>query len=105
MAYERVDADHADPQQKLLLNADRLGAAVLSIARQTGAEIRERPIWPGAESTMRYAEPVEGLRIASGLEEAAAYVVRDYIRYARRDGRSWLEIGIVLEMRLDPARR
>jgi hypothetical protein len=46
--------------------------AVLGLAGQIGAEIRERPVWPGAAGIMGCAEPAEGLRIVRTLEAAAA---------------------------------
>jgi hypothetical protein len=68
-------------------------AAVLRIARETGVPIGSRQIWPDSATTVHYAEPAAGLRIARALEHAAVRVVRDYIRDARVAGLWWHEIG------------
>lgn len=72
------------------------GAAVQRIAREIGAAILSRPVYPGAASTEHYAEPGAGIRIARALEQAAAQVTRDYIRHAREGGKGWQEIGAAL---------
>ena len=76
-------------------------SAVLRLAEAEGAQIRERPIWPGAASATRYAEPLAGIRAAQTLERTAARTVRDYVRYARSDGIGWQEIGEALGLAED----
>ena len=71
-------------------------SSALRIAEAEGAEIRERPVWPGALSTMRYAEPLAGIRAARTLTRTAERVVGDYVKHARVDGISWQEIGEAL---------
>jgi len=70
--------------------------AALRIAQASGAEIRERPLWPGSYSTVRYAEPLAGIRAAVTARDAAARVVGDYVQRAREDGADWLDIGRAL---------
>jgi len=78
---------------------DAYGAArssIVRIAQEQGAQVRERPLWPGAQITMRYAEPLAGIRAATTLQHAAQRAARDYIRLAREDKASWQEIGDAL---------
>ncbi len=79
-------------------------SAVLRAAQAAGAPIRERPIWPGAASTMQYAEPLAGLRAARALEDTARRVTGDYIRYARQDGATWTQVGEALGLDADGER-
>src|SRR5260370_38584105 len=74
------------------------GSAVLRVAEAQGTKIRERQVWPGAYSTMRYAEPVAGIRAALVMQRAAGRVVDDYVKYARQDGASWRGIGEALAL-------
>ena len=70
---DETDTDPAGARRKVALEAQMAArSAVLGVAGQIGAEIRERPVWPGAAGTMGCAEPAEGLRIARTLEAAAA---------------------------------
>ncbi len=71
-------------------------ASVRRLAEAEGTEIRELPVWPGAFSTMRYAEPLAGIRAARTLARAAERAVGDYVKHARRDGISWQETGEAL---------
>jgi hypothetical protein len=66
---------------------------VIRLAAANGAEIREKPLWPGAHSVVRYAEPLAGIRAGVVVSNAASREVRDYITRAREDGAGWLEIG------------
>ncbi len=75
--------------------------SVMRMVEAAGGEVRERPAWRGANRTTRYAEPSAGIRAALVLKRAAASVLQDYIRSARRDGLTWREIGTALE--LEPA--
>jgi hypothetical protein len=62
---DETDTDPAGARRKVALEAQMAArSAVLRVAGQLGAEIRERPVWPGASRTMKHAEPAEGLRIA-----------------------------------------
>jgi hypothetical protein len=80
-------------------------AAVLRIARETDVPIGSRQIWPDSATTVHYAEPAAGLRIARALEHAAVRVVGDYIRRARVDGVWWHEIGEALGLGPDAKER
>jgi len=79
-------------------------SSILRIAQEQGAQVGERPIWPGAQSTMRYAEPVAGIRAAITLQYAAQRAVRDYVRLAREDRASWQQIGEALGLAADGER-
>ncbi len=70
-------------------------------AQTGGAEVRERPIWPGSASTTRYAEPLAAIRAARVLEDAARRVARDNVRYARQDGATWQQVGEALGLAAD----
>jgi hypothetical protein len=73
-------------------------SSVLYLAQLGGADIRERPVWPGAISTMRYAEPLAGIRAAQTVRSAADRVTDDYVRHARAEGTAWCHIGEALEL-------
>jgi hypothetical protein len=79
-------------------------ASVLRIAKASGAEIRERPSWPGASSTTRYAEPLAGLRAAQTVQHAAGRVAGEYMKDARAEGIGWREIGEALGLADDGER-
>ena len=79
-------------------------ASVLRIAKASGAEIRERPSWPGSVSTTRYAEPLAGLRAAQTVQHAAGRVADDYMKDARAEGIGWREIGEALGLANDGER-
>ena len=70
--------------------------SVIRLAAANGAEIREKPLWPGAHSVVRYAEPLAGIRAGIVVSSAAQRAVRDYLARAREDGVPWLEIGRAL---------
>jgi len=75
---------------------------VLKLAQDGGAEIRQRPAWPGSYSVVRYAEPLAGLKAAVVASKATGRVTGDYITRAREDGFSWLEIGRALGIDGEP---
>jgi hypothetical protein len=79
--------------------------AVHRIAVQAGGEIIGEQPWPGSADTIRRVSAAAGLRAAHRLELAARRQIRDYIGAARQDGRSWHEIGAVLEAGADAADR
>src|SRR5262249_24095491 len=64
-------------------------ALIVRLAEVAGAEIREHPVWPGAASTVREAEPMTGIRAALAAHLAAAAAARHYIAEARADGMTW----------------
>jgi hypothetical protein len=68
-------------------------SSVRRLAEAEGAEIRERPVWPGAFSTTRYAEPLAGIRAAQILTRTADRVAGEYVKHARVEGIGWREIG------------
>jgi hypothetical protein len=79
-------------------------SAALRLADARGAEIRERPAWPGAAITTRYAEPLAGIRAAQTVRHAADRVAGDYVKYARVEGIGWREIGAALGLAQDGQR-
>lgn len=79
--------------------------SVVRMVEAAGGEVRERPIWRGANSTTHYAEPGAGIKAALLLQRAANSAVHDYIRYARQDGLTWQEIGAALDLETDAAER
>jgi len=79
-------------------------SSVRRLAEAEGAEIRERPVWPGAFSTTRYAEPLAGIRAAQTVQRTAERVADDYVRHARVEGIGWREIGEALGLGEDGQR-
>lgn len=86
--------------RRLAIDAARDAArnATYTIARDTGATIITRPIYPGSDYTVR-DEPLAGLTTARDIELAARSTARDHIRRAREAGHSWHEIGIAMHIR------
>lgn len=73
--------------------------AVLDIARQSGGRIVTRTVFrdrPDLDMRVPSAEPMLGIRIAAGLEQAARRLAGDYVAQAREDGHAWHEIGTAL---------
>jgi hypothetical protein len=75
--------------------------AVLRAARADGTEVRDRKAWRTSSFTFPVAEPLAGIRYAMTAQAAAARVADSYIRYAREDGRTWLQIGQALALQAD----
>ena len=70
--------------------------APINLARDAGAQIISRPIFPGAHSFTSEVEPLAGLRAIRDIELGARHTARNYIRDARETGHSWHEIGTAL---------
>ena len=79
-------------QQRLLAHAPGRD----QIAQAGGAEIRERPLFPGAIPVSRYAEPLAGIKAAEILADTAARIRREYTERARAEGITWRQIGEAL---------
>jgi hypothetical protein len=73
-------------------------AAIMRMARAAGAEICERPVWPGAASTLAYAEPGAGMHYARMVADAAHHAEHSYIGHAREHGMTWQQIGQALNL-------
>ncbi len=73
-------------------------AAILRMARASGAPVRERPIRPGYTLTTDDTEPVTGIGFALMLQDAARRKIHDYIKRARQDGVAWQQIGEALRL-------
>lgn len=80
-------------------------AAILRMANVSGTQIQHRPAWPGAASTIRYAEPAAGIKFARMLEAAARHFERGYVQHAREMGLTWEQIGHALELKGDHGHR
>jgi hypothetical protein len=72
--------------------------AVLAMAREAGAEVGERPIWPGKTFTVRDVAPEAGIRFAVVLAGTARHKLHSYIKQARQDGLTWQQIGHALRL-------
>lgn len=76
--------------------SDAARRAVIGLARDRGAELTTRAMFPGSELTVRDLEPLEGARAARDIELGARRAARDYIRAAREAGHGWDQIGQAL---------
>jgi hypothetical protein len=74
----------------------RMCQAAIQIAEAGGADVHERPMFPGAISVSRYAEPLAGIRAAQTLADSAARIRREYTQYARAEAITWQQIGQAL---------
>jgi len=70
--------------------------AVISLARDRGAEFITREAYRGSDMTTRDLEPLTGTRAARDIELGARRAAREYIRAAREAGHSWERIGQAL---------
>jgi hypothetical protein len=78
--------------------------AIISLARDRGAELTSRPIVPGSGLTIRDPPPLDGARAARDIELGARHAARDYIRAARESGHTWDQIGHALGLAPDTNR-
>lgn len=85
-------------QKKAFTEAEHsVKTLIIRLASDAGAEIRERPAWPGAAvSSVREPEPVTGLLAALSAQQAARAAVLSYVAAARGDGLTWDQIGQAL---------
>lgn len=74
----------------------RMCQAAIQIAEAAGADVHERPMFPGAISVSRYAEPLAGIRAAKILADTAARIRGEYVARARAEGIAWPQIGQAL---------
>jgi hypothetical protein len=77
---------------------DQARAAAERIALGSGAQIIRRPIFPGAQASVRDVEPLAGARAARKIELGARAAALGYIRAAREAGHGWDQIGQALGM-------
>ena len=75
---------------------DHARRAVISLARNRGAELTIREADRHSGMTARDLEPLTGARAARDIELGARHAARDYIRQAREAGHSWDQIGHAL---------
>lgn len=94
-----VTSDRDDPDDAARDEARQaVDAAVLRMARAAGAEIRERPAWPGSLIVSYSAAPADGIRFALMLRGYAHSRLSDYIRQGRKDGLTWEQVGEALNL-------
>jgi hypothetical protein len=88
------DTNPDNPQQRMAAARAAAGREAFRLARDTGAAIVTRPMFPGEKlPTVRDVEPLDGARAARDLELAARRTAREYIRQAREAGHSWDQVG------------
>ena len=100
--YDSVFAQPGqDPEHTARQEAGRsIDTAVLRMARTARAGIcQRRPFGPDSALTAEYAEPFAGIRYALMLWDAAQRKVREYIKYARQEGLTWVQVGEALNLR------
>lgn len=85
---------NAEQRWQAARNEARRAARLL--ARDSGATTITRPLYPGAETTVRDVEPLAGATAARDVELGARHTARDYVRQAREAGYGWDEIGRAL---------
>ncbi len=78
--------------------------SALNLARDAGAQVISRPIFPGAHTTTGDVEPLAGLQASRDIELGARHIARGYIRDAREAGHGWQAIGIALDLTPDADR-
>jgi hypothetical protein len=89
--------------QDIVTNAYwRMRQAAIQIAQAAGAEIHERPAFPGSISIHQHAEPLAGIRAAQILADCAARIRRDYTQLARGEAITWQQIGQALSLDQGP---
>lgn len=93
-------AEHSDPDDQARDEGRRaVEAAILRMARAAGAQIHQRPAWPGAAAcTISYVAPAAGMRYTQMLIGAARNAEHSYIRYAREQGLTWQQVGEALNL-------
>jgi hypothetical protein len=96
MTEDLSAGDFTLPRQPALDSYYEQEIAVVNDARREGTAVQSRPAFPGALSTITFAEPLAGIRLARARAAAARRVTGDYIRHARQAGHSWHAIGQAL---------
>lgn len=76
--------------------------AAIDLARSEGTRLTTRPAFPGSGIVASDLQPLEGVRAAHQIEAGARFAAREYIRQAREDDASWLEIGRALGLAPSP---
>jgi hypothetical protein len=88
------------PEERVREEGSRsVDATVLRMARAVGAEIHQRrPFGPGSALTVDYADPAAGIRFAATLRDSAQQKIREYIKDARQEGLTWVQVGEALRL-------
>jgi hypothetical protein len=88
-----------EAREKAISAARRAASrAAIDLARANGAQVINRPAFPGAQSTIQDVEPLAGLRATRQVELAARFNARGYVRDAREAGHIWQQIGEALDL-------
>jgi hypothetical protein len=85
-----------DDQRRAARNAAR--NAILSLARDAGAELVKRSLFSDSDYTISDVEPLAGMRAARQLELGAREGTAGYIRAAREAGYTWHDIGTAMRL-------
>lgn len=76
---------------------------IIRAARAEGVDVRERKLsWSSSGLTTLRAEPLAAIRYARIARGAAARAIEAYIKIAREDGLTWLQVGQALGLADDP---
>jgi len=94
----RSEPPPPNPLDDLSAAHDEARAAARRVALAAGAQIIHRPVFPGAQATVRDLEPLAGARAARKIEAGARATAVGYIRDAREAGHGWDQIGHALGM-------
>jgi hypothetical protein len=97
------DTNQNASDQAAAISAARRTArhAAITLARETGATVTTRPLFPGTSTTTQDVEPLAGMRAARAIELGARHTARGYIRAAREAGHDWHQIGAALGLTPD----
>jgi len=101
LTMPRPDQNPADRDTAISAARTAARRAAINLARDAGAPVITRPLYPGADTTVRDIEPLAGMRAAREIELGARHTARGYIRTAREAGQSWHEIGVALGLAPD----
>jgi hypothetical protein len=74
---------------------------ILRAAQAEGIDVKDRKPWRDSQYTISVAEPLAGIKYGLIARDVATRVIEGYIKYAREDGRTWLQIGQALGLAED----
>jgi hypothetical protein len=90
------EANPRAAEQRMAAARSEARRAAWLLAVDAGATTVARPLYPGAETTIKDVESLAGARAARDLEVCARTVARDYLRQAREAGCDWDQISQTL---------
>lgn len=91
-----ADTSTTAAEQRMTAARNRARREAFLLARESGAQVVLRSIYPGSRTKTSEVEPLAGARAACDLEYGARTAARDYIRRAREAGHDWQQIGQAL---------